>query len=175
MGVVLRVAALLGGLLLGVLALDDLGAVRFLAAFADTDAADVTVALGYVLVATLFGGAMLSLPAPRAAGIVFIIAGLIGIFVGSSTAWGNALVWGGGAVILAILCFIAHRIKRGKERRVRERELREPPHRQPHPRARRRRRQLRDHPGHAVGSGLFHRLHARHADDRPGAAEGDGA
>ena len=124
-GVVLRIVSLVGGLLLGILALDDLGAVRVLAALAGTDAANLTVLLGYALVATLFGGGMLAVPAPRAAAIIFLFAGAIGLFVGSSTVWENALVWGGGALFLAILCFIGHRIKRGKERRAREREVRE--------------------------------------------------
>lgn len=124
MGVVLRVVALVGGLLLGFLALDDLGAVRLLAAFAGTDAAQTTVALGYVLVATLLGGGALALPAPRGAAITFLVAGVIGLLVGSTTVWQNALVWGGGALILALLCFIGHRIKLGKERRAREHDIR---------------------------------------------------
>jgi hypothetical protein len=60
MSVALRIVGLAGGILLGILALDDLGAVRVPAAFAGTDAAQATVGLGYLPATTLFAGGVLA-------------------------------------------------------------------------------------------------------------------
>lgn len=117
MGVFLRLVCLIAGAVLALMVLDELGAVRFLAALAGTDAAMATVSFGYAFVAMLFAGAALSLPAPRAASVVFLLAGGVGLLIGGSTIWENAIVWGIGAFLLAALDYVGYRIKRGKDRK----------------------------------------------------------
>ena len=46
--------------------------------------------------------------------MAFVLAGILGLFLGATTIWENALVWGVGALILALFAYIGHRRKRRK-------------------------------------------------------------
>jgi len=59
-------------------------------------------------------GDVLAIPAPRGAAMAFVLAGILGLFLGATTIWENALVWGVGALILALFAYIGHRRKRRK-------------------------------------------------------------
>ena len=113
----MRLLTFVLGLGLGVLVLDDASTIDLLARFAGTDEAAFVAVLAYSFAVMVFGGSVLVFPAPRGAAIVLVLAGALGLVLGGTTIWQNALLWGPLALLLAVFAFVAHRLKRRKERR----------------------------------------------------------
>lgn len=113
----MRILTFLLGLILGVLVLDDATKIDFLAGLAGTTNAATVSALAYVFALLTFAGAVLAIPAPRGAALAFMVAGVLGLFLGATTVWANAVVWGIAALVLAICASIGHRRKLRKAER----------------------------------------------------------
>jgi len=113
----MRILTLLLGLILGVLVLDDATKIDFLAGLAGTTNAATVSALAYVFALLTFAGAVLAIPAPRGAAVTFIVAGVLGLVLGVTTIWANAVVWGIAALVLAICAYVGYRRKRRKAER----------------------------------------------------------
>lgn len=117
MGRVWRGLTLVLGLVLAVAVLDDASRIDVLARLAGTDDAAVVAGLAYLFALLVFAGAVLALPAPRGAAVLLLIGGGIGLVLGAGTIWQNALVWGGAALVLALVAWLGHRAKRRGARR----------------------------------------------------------
>lgn len=119
----MRVLALVLGLVLGVLVLEEATVVGTLAGFAGTNEAAVVAGLGYAVAVLCFVGAALALPAPRGSTITFAVAGLVAVLVGAGTIWANMLVWGVAAFVLALCAHIGYRRRRRKAKRRAQAEI----------------------------------------------------
>lgn len=121
-------ARLLGilGVIIGLagtfLAINGFSAIMVLAAFAG-DGASTVVMFGLVFVTMLSFATALVLPSPKASSVFFLLSGLFGILLGTTTLWIDAAVIGAGAIVMAILMFIRHRLRRSKISKQREIEI----------------------------------------------------
>jgi hypothetical protein len=116
----MRIVSLVAGLILGKFVLDDAQVVNFLAGLVDTGEARAVAFLAYLFTVVTFAGAVLAIPAPRGSSIAYVVAGCLGIYLGSSTWWRDAIVWGIGAFILALVSYIGFRRQLRKATRVME-------------------------------------------------------
>lgn len=110
----MRIVSLIGGLFLAAVAFEDAQAVNFLGDFVNTLEADVIGFLAYTFAVLLFAGAVLAIPAARASAICFLVAGLLGMYLGFDTIWSNALILGVASLLLAFISYTGFQRQRRK-------------------------------------------------------------
>lgn len=116
----MRVAVLIIALIAGLLSLLQACTVAGLSSLGTDENLTGGAAMGvFVGLFILIGGAF-ALGLPRVAMVFFILAGLAGILVGTTTAFSDQLIWGVVALVLAGMSFLGYRGKRKDDALKRE-------------------------------------------------------
>ncbi|MCC6945491.1 MAG: zinc ribbon domain-containing protein [Thermomicrobiales bacterium] len=116
----MRIAILIVGLLLWIIAFVQITLVANLAEWADANDTQTAAGLGFVGLISWLVALIIVLPWPRAAMWLFLVAG--GLMLLGSGDFGDLAVWGSIAILLGVFSYVGLRQKRKKDAKESERD-----------------------------------------------------